>query len=112
MLIGLAFFQKIGAFLSSIPDAVVGAALFVTLAAQMGVGISVLVRGNRTLTVRDYLVVGLPLLLGTAASMLPAEFLGLFPPFTRVLLGNGLIVGIVLVLLLEHVVLRERSNRE
>jgi uracil permease len=110
MLIGLAFFQKIGAVLSSIPDAVVGAALFVTLAAQMGVGISVLVRDNRTLDVRDYLVVGLPLLLGTAASMLPVEFLRLFPPSTRALLGNGLIVGIVLVLLLEHVVLRERSN--
>jgi uracil permease len=110
MLIGLAFFQKIGAVLSSIPDAVVGAALFVTLAAQMGVGISVLVRDNRTLDVRDYLVVGLPLLLGTAASMLPVEFLRLFPPSTRALLGNGLIVGIVLVLLLEHVILRERSN--
>jgi len=110
MLIALAFFQKAGAVLSSIPDAVVGAALFVTLAAQMGVGISVLVRDQYALDVRDYLVVGLPLLLGTAASMLPSEFLELFPPPTRALMGNGLIVGIVLVLFLEHVVLRQNSG--
>ncbi len=106
-LVILAFFQKAGAILALVPDSVVGAALFVTLAAQMGVGISVLVRDGRALSVRDYIVVGLPLLLGTSASMLPMSFLNLFGPGARSLLGNGLIVGIVLVILLEHVVLRK-----
>jgi len=109
-LVILAFFQKAGAVLALVPDSVVGAALFVTLAAQMGVGISVLVRDGRALSVRDYIVVGLPLLLGTSASMLPMSFLNLFGPGARSLLGNGLIVGIVLVILLEHVVLRERNS--
>ncbi len=108
-LVILAFFQKAGAILALVPDSVVGAALFVTLAAQMGVGISVLVKDGRALSVRDYIVVGLPLLLGTAASMLPMSFLNLFGPGARSLLGNGLIVGIVLVILLEHIVLRERN---
>ncbi len=107
LLIALAFFQKAGALLASVPDSVVGAALFVTLAAQMGVGISVLVRDVTALSVRDYIVVGLPLLLGTAASMLPDSFLELLGPGGKALLGNGLIVGIVLVMLLEHVVLKE-----
>lgn len=106
-LVILAFFQKAGAILALVPDSVVGAALFVILAAQMGVGISVLVKDGRTLSVRDYIVVGLPLLLGTSASMLPMSFLNLFGPGARSLLGNGLIVGIVLVILLEHVVLRK-----
>jgi uracil permease len=109
-LVILAFFQKAGAILALVPDSVVGAALFVILAAQMGVGISVLVKDGRTLSVRDYIVVGLPLLLGTSASMLPMSFLNLFGPGARSLLGNGLIVGIVLVILLEHVVLRERNS--
>ncbi len=106
-LVILAFFQKAGAILALVPDSVVGAALFVILAAQIGVGISVLVKDGRTLSVRDYIVVGLPLLLGTSASMLPMSFLNLFGPGARSLLGNGLIVGIVLVILLEHVVLRK-----
>ncbi|UCF31361.1 MAG: purine/pyrimidine permease [bacterium] len=105
----LAFLQKPGAVLASIPDSVVGAALFVTLAAQMGVGISLVTRGGNEMTVRDYLVIGLPILMGTAASMLPPQFLTMFPAPTRALMGNGLIVGIVLVMLLEHVVLRQKS---
>lgn len=109
ILIVLAFFKKAGALLASVPDAVVGAALLVTLAAQIGIGISVLVRDGKRMTIRDYLVVGLPLILGTTASMLPATFLALFPPPTRALLGNGLIVGIAAVLLLEHAILKKRD---
>jgi uracil permease len=108
-LICLAFMQRIGALLALIPDSVVGATLFVTLAAQMGVGISLIVREGNDMTVRDYIVIGLPILLGTAASMLPEQFLALFPDPTRALLGNGLIVGIVVVMLLEHVVLKQKS---
>ncbi|GBE14709.1 MAG TPA: hypothetical protein ENH32_08925 [Proteobacteria bacterium] len=107
MLIAMAFFQKVGAVFSAIPGAVIAAALFVTLAAQMGIGISIVAGRNGLMNVRDYTVVGLPLLLGTVASMLPKSFMALFPPTARALLGNGLIVGIVLVLLLEHVVLRK-----
>ena len=111
ILIGLAFFQKLGALLASVPNAVVGSALFVTLAAQMGVGISVIVRSGTTMDVRDYIVIGLPILLGTTASILPQDFLHLFPGSTRALVGNGLIVGIVAVLLLEHVILRIPNSR-
>jgi xanthine/uracil permease len=111
LLIFLAFFQKLAAVLASVPNAVVGAALMVTLAAQMGVGISVIVRDGKTLNVRDYLVVGLPLLIGTTASMASREFLALFPPSVRSLIGNGLIVGIVAVLVLEHVILRIPGSR-
>ena len=73
---------------------------------MIGAGISVIVRDGRALDVRDYLVVGLPLLLGTTASMASPEFLDLFPHATGALIGNGLIVGIVAVMLLEHVLLR------
>jgi len=111
LLMGLAVFQKLGALLASVPNAVVGAALFVTLAAQMGVGISVIVRSGTALDIRDYIIVGLPILLGTSASILPEGFLRLFPGSTRALVGNGLIVGIVAVLILEHVVLRNQNAK-
>ena len=108
MLALLAFLQKLTAFLSAIPDPVVGGALLVTLSAMVGVGVSVVTRKGGLADIRDYLVVGLPLLLGTAASMLPNGTLTIFPPAIRALVSNGLIVGIVIVLLLEQVVLKER----
>lgn len=110
-LVALGFFQKVAAIMAAVPTAVVGAALLVTLAAQMGVGISVIARKGDKPDVRDYLVVGIPLLMGTGASMIPRESLGMFGPSAGALIGNGLIVGIVVVILLEHVVLRNSKLR-
>ena len=109
LLITLGFFQKAAAVMASVPRAVVGAALMVTLAAQMGVGISVIARKGKDLDIRDYLVVGIPLLMGTGASMIPRESLEIFGPSAGPLLGNGLIVGIVVVMVLEHVILRKKA---
>jgi xanthine/uracil permease len=103
----LSFFTRFTAILVSVPEGVVGAALLVTLAAMVGLGISIIGREPGEDSIRDHLVVGLPLLLGTSASLLPAGFLGILPVFIRGLVGNGLIVGITAVLVLEHVVLRE-----
>ena len=108
MLCLLSFLSRVTALLVTVPDAVVGAALLVTLAAMVGLGISI-VSGDagEENGVRDHLVTGLPLLMGTSASMLPAGFLGMLPPVLRGLAGNGLIVGITAVLVLEHVVLKK-----
>lgn len=111
LLVILGLFQKMAALMASIPTAVVGAALLVTLAAQMGVGISVIARKGEKLDVRDYLVVGLPLLMGTGASMIPRKSLEVFGPSVGAIMGNGLIVGIVVVMVLEHVVLRTSNPR-
>jgi xanthine/uracil permease len=103
----LSFFTRFTAILVSVPEGVVGAALLVTLAAMVGLGISIIGRESGEDSIRDHLVVGLPLLLGASASMLPAGFLEMLPTAIRGLVGNGLIVGITAVLTLEHVVLKE-----
>jgi NCS2 family nucleobase:cation symporter-2 len=102
----LSFFNRFTAVLVSVPDAVVGAALLVTLATMLGLGISIISQVPGAETVRDHLVVGLPVLLGTGASLLPGSFLEMMPAAARGLIGNGLIVGIAAVLILEHGILR------
>ncbi|MBW1772720.1 MAG: xanthine permease, partial [Deltaproteobacteria bacterium] len=59
---------------------------------------------------RDYFVVGLPVMLGTTVGILPKAFYTVIPKALQVLLSNGLIVGIVVVLLMEHVLLRKSSE--
>jgi xanthine/uracil permease len=102
----LVFFQKGLALLLSIPSSVVGAALLTAMASQIGAGISILTRSGEGLEGRDYLVVGLPLLLGGIVSILPHDFFRHFPPSAQTFLENGLVVGIILVLFLEHLLLR------
>jgi uracil permease len=108
ILFSLAFLQKFLAMLASIPASVVGAAMITGMAAQIGAGISVLTRSGRALEGRDYLAIGLPILMGGIVSILPEAFFQPFPSAVHALLKNGLVVGIVLVLALEHLLLRRR----
>jgi uracil permease len=103
--------SRLGALLSAIPAAVVGAALAVALASQVGAAISTVTAGGRKLTGRDYLVVGLPVLLGSVVAALPTTFFTAFPAGLGSLVGNGLILGILLVLLLEHGLLRPNAAK-
>jgi xanthine/uracil permease len=108
MLIFLALFQKVLAVILLIPAPVIGAAMVVGLASQIGIGISVLTRSGKRLDGRDYLVVGIPIIMGGMVSIFPEGFFKAFPPTLLALIKNGLIVGIVLVLVLEHLLLAKK----
>jgi uracil permease len=99
-----AFIPKLAALLSVIPAPVVGAALCVALGGQVGIGISAIASQN--LAFRDYFVVGIPLLVGTMVGFLPQTVLDALPGSLRVFVANSLVIGIALVLLLEHLLLR------
>jgi len=64
--------SRLSALLAVIPPAVVGAALCVAMASQVGAAINAMTPGGRSLAGRDYLVVGLPVLLGTLVAAAPA----------------------------------------
>ena len=108
ILIVAAFVPKLSALLSLVPGPVVGAAFCVALAGQIGAGIAII--AGKRIESRDYFVVGLPVMLGTIVGILPKAFYASIPKALQVLLNNGLIVGIVVVLLLEHVLLRKTST--
>jgi len=101
------FLPKLAALLAIVPVPVVGAALCVALGGQIGAGIAII--ASKNLSPRDYFVVGLPTFLGAMAGLFPRDLFSSLPGFIQVFLGNSLIVGIVVVLLLEHVLCREKS---
>jgi xanthine/uracil permease len=110
ILCGLGFSGKVLTLFSAIPASVAGAAMMTGLAAQIGVGISVLTRSGRVLDGRDYLIIGIPILLGGIVPFLPDAFLRSFPAEFQALLKNGMVAGILSVLLLEHLLLRVKSK--
>lgn len=101
--------SRLSALLAAVPPPVVGAALAVALASQVGAAIGAVTAGGRSLTGRDYLVVGLPALLGSLVAAAPPAFFAGLPPWLEAVAGNGLVLGILLVLLLEHALLRDPS---
>lgn len=112
LLILLAFFQKFLAVLASIPASVVGAVMVSVLSVQIGVGIAVITRSGKTLSGRDYMVIGIPVVMGGIVSILPQSFFQALPSMFNALLNNGLVVGVVLVLLLEHVLLPDGRDSD
>lgn len=107
LLIVAAFVPKLAALLAVVPAPVVGSALCVAMGAQIGAGVSII--AAKGVTTRDYYVVGLPLLIGTMVGFMPDTLMASMPGPFRVFLGNGLVMGILLVLLLEHVLI-PRTN--
>jgi uracil permease len=105
ILVIAAFIPKLAALLALVPGPVVGAALCVAMGGQVGVGISVV--ASKKLTSRDYFVVGIPILLGSLVGFLPRNLFDTLPGSLQVFVANSLIVGIGLVLILEHLLLRE-----
>jgi xanthine/uracil permease len=104
-----AFLPKLAALLALVPAPVVGAALCVAMGGQVGAGIAII--ASKEVTSRDYFVTGIPVLLGTMVGFFPRGLFDVLPGFSQVFLGNSLIVGIVMVLLLEHILWRERASK-
>lgn len=109
ILLVAAFVPKLSALLSLVPGPVVGAAFCVAMAGQIGAGISII--AAKGIESRDYFVVGLPVMLGAIVGILPHAFYTAIPKAMQVLLSNGLIVGIVVVLFLEHLLLRKTPQQ-
>jgi xanthine/uracil permease len=105
-LFAAAFFPKLAALLSLVPAPVVGAALCVGLGGQVGIGIATVT--SQALSSRDYFVVGVPVLLGTMVAFLPQTLFDALPGSLQIFVGNSLITGIFLVLILEHLLLRKK----
>ena len=110
MITASAFIPKLGAVLASIPDPVIGGATLVILSSQVGVGIRTVIRGKKTFSSRDGFVVGLPVILGTALPLLPPGFFQHLPVLISAFLRNGLAIGMLLVILLEHLIMSKNTT--
>ena len=82
------------------------AALFVPFSQMIGFGVRDLMGVEGT--PRNLMVIGLSLMVGAGFMFLPLSALIDLAPWLRNLFANGLLMGLLLCLLLEHVIFREK----
>ena len=99
------FIPKLAALFALVPPPVVGAALCTAMAIQLGAALDIIAGAG--IEHRSYYIVGLPVVLGTLVGFIPRDVVNQLPQVFRVFLGNGLTFGILCVMFLEHVVMRE-----
>ncbi|MFD0828309.1 purine/pyrimidine permease [Neobacillus sp. M.A.Huq-85] len=102
------FFPYIGEFFSKLPMEVAYTSLFILFSQMMGFGIRDLM--GQEPTSRNLLVIGLSLMVGIGMMFVPTAAFETVAPWLRNIIANGLLVGLILCLFLEHLVFREKKN--
>ena len=106
-LIVCAFVPPIIALLTAIPDTVIGVILLYQMGTQLAAAFSTLISNNSVKSFDHALTVGLPIMVALVFGIIP---MGVIPAVLRPIVGNGFVMGVVTVILLEHVILRERKS--
>lgn len=108
-LILCALFPDLVAILSAIPSTVMGTVLMYLMAAQLAAAFQ-MSEANRSATdFNGALTLGLPIMVALVVAFAPASVGEHIPSLLRPILGNGFVMGVITVLLLEHVVFRRRK---
>lgn len=104
VMILLGIIGPIGVFFSTIPPSVGNCGQIMIFALCIGQGLKEFRKVE--FTGRENLIVGLSLTIGTGIMFMPADVFIKMPQIASCVLSNGLIVGMMIAFLLEHVVLR------
>ncbi len=100
LLIIIAFFPPIVAWISGIPAPIANAAILATFVQLMGLGLSNV--ASEPLDSRRLTIIGVSYLFGIGCMFLPMEVFAELPVLIQNLASNGLLVGTILVIVLEQ----------
>jgi len=89
-------------FLGIVPPVVIGSIMFYVLSSQVSAGLLVAFESRREFTFEDGMIIGVPIMIATVIAFLPASFFQEFPQILRPIVGNGFVMGVIVVLLMEH----------
>ena len=109
VMIIIAFCPSVVGVLMTIPATVMGCVLLFLMATQLSAGFELANTTKSITTFRHGMIIGLPVMLDVVLTFAPNEAMAQIPSLIRPVAGNGFVAGIVLVLLLEHILLRERK---
>ena len=92
--------------LTSIPNPVIGAILLFLMGTQLAASLEMVHSTKSVQSFADGLTIGLPLMVAMLCATMPD---GIVPDIIDPLVGNGFAMGVIVVMLMEHVV--NRGNK-
>jgi xanthine/uracil permease len=93
------------AVLSAIPNSVIGVILLYLMGTQLAASFAMMTSSGKAISFEDCLVVGLPVMAALVFGVIP---INIVPTLLRPIVGNGFVMGVILVILLEHVIIRRK----
>ncbi len=110
LMIALAFIPDAVSVLLTIPQPVMGVVLLYLMSTQIAAGLHMVHTTSATTSFRDGLVLAIPIMFTTILSFAPQSATQTIPSLLRPIVGNGFVMGIIIILLLEHLFLRDKNS--
>ena len=110
LMILLAFIPDAVSVLLTIPQPVMGVVLLYLMSTQIAAGLHMIHSTNATPTFKDGLILAIPIMFTTLLSFAPQSAMYAVPALLRPIVGNGFVMGIILILLLEHLFLKDKKQ--
>lgn len=107
VMILLAFMPSVVSVLLTIPQPVMGTMLLYLMATQLAAGFSMLNASGCAKDFRDAMILALPVIVCILISFAPQQAFIAFPSIIRPIIGNGFIMGIISIMVLEHILLKK-----
>ena len=105
-LIVCAFVPQLIAIMSAIPNTVIGVILLYLMGTQLAAALHMVVTTSSSKSFDEGLIIGLPVMVAMLFGAIPMQII---PAMLRPLIGNGFVMGVVTVILLEHVIFRKKN---
>lgn len=106
-LVVCAFVPSLIAVLSAIPNTVIGVILLYLMGTQLAASFQMMAATGGAARFEAYLTIGLPVMVALLFSSIP---MSVIPPMLKPIVGNGFVMGVLTVLLLEHVIFRDSES--
>ena len=106
MLVVCALFSDVIWVLTAIPSPVIGVILLFLMGTQLAASFEMMQSSRSATTFADALTLGLPIMVAMLFQLMPK---GIAPAVIQPLVGNGFAMGVIVVMIMEHVINRPKS---
>ena len=106
MLFGCALFPDVIWVLTAIPSPIIGVILLFLMGTQLAASYEMMNSTRSATTFADALTVGLPIMVAMLFQLMPKD---VAPAVIQPLVGNGFAMGVITVMIMEHVINRSKS---
>ena len=106
----LAFIPDAVSVLLTIPKPIMGVVLLFLMTTQVAAGLHMIEGSKAVTSFRDGMILSVPILFAILLSFAPQSAMQTIPTLLRPIVGNGFVMGIIIILLLEHIFLKDKKR--
>ena len=107
-LIICALWPSLIALFTAIPNTVIGVILLYLMGTQLAASFHIMTADKSAATFDDGLIIGLPIMIAILFTAIPMDVI---PQIIRPIMGNGFVMGVLTVMILEHIIFKKPKQK-